>query len=404
MKILFLFGALGGGGAQRQFGHLIRGLSPKRFECIVCAIGQDEAELTAYMQLHPDLPEQSNLSPEIQDAEFSKYYLYRRIRDVVSSIHFIRRNRFGGTLAATLELRRIIRMEKPDLIFAATPLAAVVGRLALFPDRQTPFCWGMRGIANVEMLKTPQVRFLSLLGNNLCYVPNSFAMQKRLLEFGVSESAIRVICNGIPELPESATVMPKAKHHTPLRLGCVARFSPGKDHKSLLDALAKLPREPQWECILYGSGSCESKLRAQATALGIADRVVFAGWIPDALAILGELDIFVLSSLAEGFSNSIAEAQMHAVPVVTTDASGCAEIVVDGETGFVVPLRDVPAMADRLQQLLDNRELRIKMGEAAFKRSRELFGIPAMIQNYEHFFSVRAGKTGARQSELAGSM
>jgi glycosyltransferase involved in cell wall biosynthesis len=99
------------------------------------------------------------------------------------------------------------------------------------------------------------------------------------------------------------------------------------------------------------------------------------------------VDVFVLSSLVEGLSLSILEAMAAAKPVVVTDVGGNREIVVDGETGFIVPPKNPAAIAEKVCLLLNDRTLAEDMGKKGRQRVNSFFSKDTMIRNYQELYT-----------------
>ena len=149
----------------------------------------------------------------------------------------------------------------------------------------------------------------------------------------------------------------------------VARLAEVKGQRTLLAAIAHVDAT----AVLVGrdleqGGAYERVLRAEAERLGVAKRVVFAGYRGDVPALLAGCDVFCLPSSAEGLPLVVLEAMAHGRPVVATPAGGTAELVVDGETGILVPPADASALADALRSLLADPERARRMGEAGRRR------------------------------------
>ena len=134
-------------------------------------------------------------------------------------------------------------------------------------------------------------------------------------------------------------------------------FKHQKNHALLLRAFALLER-PDARLMLLGNGELEPDLRRLAAELGIADRVIFAGFHPDPTPFYRTADLFVLSSDYEGFGNVIVEALACGTPVVSTDCpSGPAEILADGEFGALVPVGDAQALARAIDRRSTDRTI-----------------------------------------------
>lgn len=136
------------------------------------------------------------------------------------------------------------------------------------------------------------------------------------------------------------------------RILTVGNLKPVKNYPLLLRAFAAMAR-PEARLMLLGQGGNEAALRALASDLGIADRVIFAGFHPDPSPFYATADLFVLSSDHEGFGNVIVEALSFGLPVVSTDCpAGPAEILEGGRFGRLVPVGDAPALARAMEDAL----------------------------------------------------
>ena len=183
-----------------------------------------------------------------------------------------------------------------------------------------------------------------------------------------------------------------------LVVGTVAALRVEKAHEVLLRAVARLaPALPRLKAVLIGSGVREDELRAEAQSLGIADRVVFAGFRSDAVSLLPALDVKCLTSVQETFPVSVLEAMAAARPVVMTDCEGIPEIVIEGETGHIVPIGDDAALADRLAALLADPALRARMGAAGRRRAAREFPVERTLRRYEELFEWLAGRPRGRR-------
>jgi glycosyltransferase involved in cell wall biosynthesis len=174
---------------------------------------------------------------------------------------------------------------------------------------------------------------------------------------GMPHTSFEVIHNPVPPRPvpsAEATQQAEAFWATPrgARIVHVGSLKPVKNHPLLLRAFALIP-EPQARLMMVGTGQGEADLRALAGDLGIAGRVIFAGFHSDPTPFYRTADLFVLSSDYEGFGNVIVEAMACGTPIVSTDCpSGPAEILEGGRYGRLVPVRDPAALAAAIQAAL----------------------------------------------------
>jgi glycosyltransferase involved in cell wall biosynthesis len=131
---------------------------------------------------------------------------------------------------------------------------------------------------------------------------------------------------------------------------------------------------------LERGGAFQAELEREAERLGVRERVLFTGHRDDARALLAEADVVALPSWTEGLPLAVLEAMTQARPVVATLVGGTAEVVVDGETGLLVPPRDPEALAQAIERLLADPTLRRRLGEAGRRRVEERFSLDAMTR------------------------
>ncbi len=129
-------------------------------------------------------------------------------------------------------------------------------------------------------------------------------------------------------------------------------------------------------------------------ALGIADRVVMTGDVPDARPLVGGLDLFVSASEAEGLPNSVLEAAAAGVAVVTTAAGGTVEIIEDGVTGRLVPVGDDAALRAAMVALAQAPDLRARYAAAARDHVARVFGIERFIRETGRLYEEMAERRG----------
>jgi sugar transferase (PEP-CTERM/EpsH1 system associated) len=161
--------------------------------------------------------------------------------------------------------------------------------------------------------------------------------------------------------------------------GLVARTDPIKDHPTLLRAFERVrARRPDAQLVLVGKGRDLEKIRAAA-----GEGVHVLGDRADVPRLLRTMDVFALTSLNEGISNTILEAMSTGMPVVATRVGGNPELVVDGETGALFDVGDDEALAAVLLDYIEDDAKRAAHGAAARVRVITTFSIDAMVRNYE---------------------
>lgn len=164
-------------------------------------------------------------------------------------------------------------------------------------------------------------------------------------------------------------------------VGNVAQLVDHKDHATLLRAAAiVLKAKPDCRFLICGDGPLREGLAGLAASLGIADRVVFAGFRGDLDALIPRFDIFCLSSHLEGLGTSVLDAMCFSRPVVATRAGGIPDAVADGETGRLAEPRDHEGLARALVETLASPSLRERYGASARARFEKEFTSAAMVQ------------------------
>jgi glycosyltransferase involved in cell wall biosynthesis len=170
---------------------------------------------------------------------------------------------------------------------------------------------------------------------------------------------------------------------------------PEKDLQTWLRAAAVVAkRYPQARFVLIGEGkdnSCLEQLKRLAVELGIAERTYFPGYRSDLLPVYASFDLFFLSSRREGLPNSILEAMAMGLPVVTSDVAGAKELVLDGQTGYVLPQGDAVGIARAIMALAANGALRQQMSQAGRQRVEREFSFATRLRRIEVLYEEILG-------------
>jgi glycosyltransferase involved in cell wall biosynthesis len=198
-------------------------------------------------------------------------------------------------------------------------------------------------------------------------------MRDEVMHFGVPAERIHIINFGIdserfsPRPPSHAIRAANDLGEAPAVIS-MRNFEPVYDIPTLLKAVPRvLDQHPNTRFMLVGRGTLEIELKALASQLGIDDAVRFVGFVPnDQLPdTLCSLDVYVSTSLSDaGIAASTAEAMACGLPVVVSDSGENDRWIKDGENGYLVPVNQSDALADRLNRLLGDPELRRRFGQA----------------------------------------
>lgn len=222
-------------------------------------------------------------------------------------------------------------------------------------------------------------------------------------ELGVPEQRFDVVGSGV-DLARFVPTQSRddARRATGLPVGVplagiIAALRPEKNHALFLEAAALvLARVPEAKFVIAGDGPARGEVERLHVASGLGDRVAMLGTRQDVPALYRALDVAVLSShpIVETLPVTLLEAAACGRPAVATAVGSVADVVVDGETGFVVPSGDAAALADRLARLLLDATLRERMGSAARRRAEAHFDERDMIRRYERLFADTATGPG----------
>jgi glycosyltransferase involved in cell wall biosynthesis len=200
----------------------------------------------------------------------------------------------------------------------------------------------------------------------------------------------RKLCRVWNGAPSSGALQKKANDDPGLRLAAVSRLSPEKRPGDLITAMARLRDFGiPFNLDLFGDGPMRAEIDALVEKLGLGGHVRLHGLRPhdEIMQHQAVADIFVHASEAETFGLVLIEAMSIALPVVAVRSSGAADIVIDGETGFLTPPRDAGALATRIAALAADPERRNRMGEAGLRRFERDFSLAAHMGEMERVWS-----------------
>jgi len=199
---------------------------------------------------------------------------------------------------------------------------------------------------------------------------------------GISAEKTSTIWNGI-DISEFQHVGPKEGGPAVM----VGRLSPEKDVESLIRAVPLVLADyPNFSLEIAGNGPCLAGLQDLASALNVAGHVRFLGEVRDVASVLGRASMFVLPSLTEGISLTLLEGMARGLPVIATRVGGNPEVVVEGETGFLVPTRSPVDLAEAILQLIRNPGSGRRLGLAGRVRVEREFDVRRMVADYEAIY------------------
>ena len=191
-----------------------------------------------------------------------------------------------------------------------------------------------------------------------------------------------------------------------IAVGTVTRLMPSKGNEYLVAAVPEIARrQPRVRVLIIGEGELDDVLRAQATALGLGDRLMFVGFRRDVAEALSALDLVVFPSLWEGTPLTAFEALAAGKPIVATDADGLLDILTSGHDAMVVPKRDSQALADAVVALVEDPARAIALSQNA-RRTGAKYDIAMFVRKMERLYEIlhqtsrASGRAGVLQADL----
>jgi len=351
---------LGPGGMEHGVVKIVNGLDPERVVSSICSTTAADAGMRA------------------------------RVRAGVPLIELNRRN--GNDPGIIWAISRAVRRQRPEILHTHGWGTLVEGLLAGRLARVPAVVHGEHGTLQLRSRQVAAQRWAWRRADGLLSVSSRLA-ERMSQEIGIPRERIHVIRNGVhfgrfagPRV-NAARASFGLPGESGLVLGAVGRLVDVKDHANLIDAVAVLrQRGRDVMAVIAGDGPLRAALLAQIARLGLERHVRLLGHRADVEAVFAGIDVFVQPSKSEGMSNTILEAMASGLPAIATHVGGADEMVIDGETGILVPPADSGQLANAIDRLLPNKALRHAMGSAARVRARDEFSLEHMVEGYQSFY------------------
>ena len=297
-------------------------------------------------------------------------------------------------LSAAWTLSRLLKQLRPDVVHAHDPHAvsmaataiSIIGQPAplLLASRRSEFRMARNSFSRWKYSRVDR------------FVASCEAVRDRLASDGIARHRTSVVYDGV-DVERIATLEPANVHaelylpmHAPV-VGTVAALAPHKGHQYLIEAASRVVRHvPDARFVMIGDGELRATLEKQIREKHLERHVFLAGFRSDVLELIRSFDVFATAPLHEGMCLPLVDAMAAGKPAVATRAGGIPEVMADGRTGFLVPPRNVDALAERLVLLLEDEALRREMGSAALTRARERFTVERMVQDTADAYAAMA--------------
>lgn len=388
VRVLHIITRLANGGAAENTIYTVNGLDRSRWSVDLAIGGSTDID-------EEDRVEKLTIAEDVS---------VHRIESLV-------RNPTLGEFRALRALQKLIREGDYSIVHTHGSKAGVLGRIAAFREGVPVVVAGIHGHSFSPQMK-PVARVLyrtierRVARRTTHFVAVGDDLRRQYLEARVGDPDRYSVIHSGMELDRFRTAADAtAEERAAIRkeLGVpkgavvyanVARLEPRKGHRFFLEAGALLSQAASGGAngtggtidgedgpffMIIGDGPEEDALRARSKDLGIDNRVIFTGYRRDVERIFAMCDAVVLTSLWEGLPRVLVQAAAAGRPAISFDCDGAREAITEGENGWVVPMRDVTAVADRMARLFLDGDLRRRMGLAARSLVNETWTVEAMI-------------------------
>jgi glycosyltransferase involved in cell wall biosynthesis len=305
-------------------------------------------------------------------------------------------SQIGAIAASAIQIARLIRSRRIDLIHANSLKANLLGGVAARLTGQ-PIIWHLRDRIEDDYLSPAATKIVRISGNIFPthVIANSHATLATLKLF--DSTAGSVIYSGLDLSP--FLIPTRAINTIRPRIGIIGRLTEWKGQHIFLQAAAMVRRKfpaANFQIVgsaLFGETDYEARLHKLAEELSISAATEFAGFRRDLPELLGQMDVVVHASITgEPFGQVVVQAMAAARPVIATAGGGIPEIVMDGKTGLLVPMNDAPALAEAICRVLNHPDLAMDLGRQGRRRAMEHFTIERTAgQTMELYDRVLAG-------------
>ncbi len=285
-------------------------------------------------------------------------------------------------LYKALKLKTYINDFKPDILHThllkADLVGAVIGRICQVKKIVSTKHNGNQLLNRAKKILEKGIEsFIDL------HISVSDAVKTDMVKRGIPEQKIKTIPISTINPLNKNLIAPILSENKTFTIGVLSRLHPVKSFEDIvLMTQYLLQRKYSVSVIIGGEFNNEygRRISRMIDAFGLLDVITMLGTIDDLTSFFSRIDVLVSASISEGFPQSLIEAMVYSLPVVATAVGGVPELVIDGQTGFLVPPRCPELLADKVEFLIKNPEIRTRMGIAGEMRVRDHFTLDAMIE------------------------
>lgn len=280
----------------------------------------------------------------------------------------------------------LLRKYKPLNLICFLPSNNILGAFTgKFVGVKNILC-GIRSSKTKAKYKMTVLRFICN-HMNVKFISNSFHARTQYIQHGFDERNISVIPNGIQIPAENHQIQRSIIGKPTYTLLCVGRFIMEKGFDTLIDSISILTTRNKFtnfELRIVGYGDLESNIRTRIKTLDLESKITIMNGI--STNILDEYlnaDLYISSSIHEGMSNTIMEAMSYKLPIISTLAGDCDQLVINGYNGFTTDIGDAEKIADLINKILTDSEKYPFLCENSFSLLKDRFSVEKYVENYK---------------------
>jgi glycosyltransferase involved in cell wall biosynthesis len=296
---------------------------------------------------------------------------------------------------------KIVRNFKPHIIhggvFEGVTMAAVSGFITKVPiviieETSDP--------TNRSKRATYLFKFLSLLADKVVAISPAVLDYLKNKAF-VEKSKVHLINNGV-SIPRDVNETEISHLKSLLKInendfvvGSVGRINNSiKLFTDIIEAISLLDNKSIFKILIIGKGTDEDLLKKKAAELGLADQLIMAGYQYDTAPFYKLMDVFCAVSSTEGFGLVAAEAMLHKLPLIATTVGGLKHVVINEETGFLIPPRRPDIIAEKIKLLVEDTQLRHLFGDNGYKRAINEYTSNVYVEKVDKMYNELCVKKG----------
>lgn len=301
-------------------------------------------------------------------------------------------------IASFIELFKTIRKERPDILHLNSSKMGLFGGLCGRLLRIQKIIFTAHGWAHVEerpLIIRVAIKLLHIMTVVLSHKTIAVSEEvKNQMNTFLTKNKVCVIHNGIKTvhaLPRNDARRALNKYcNTPLKDTdfIVGTISELHTNKGLPYAISAFQNIQNAKFLILGDGEEELNLKALVADYNLEEKVIFCGFVPDAHNLVKAFDVFLLSSVKEGFPYVLLEAGKEEIPIVATRVGGIPELIINGETGLLIERRNPDAIIHAVQKLQEKRDLQLQLGKRVAKKVADEFTLETMLTKTRNVYEL----------------